>query len=144
MKNSFILPTILIALTTTAIFAQESTPAKKGKAKAPEKTIEQLRDPFWPLDWYPKSWGENIEVIEQQKTSGRWKQALGRVVISSIGSTPDGKFFAYVKDRGIVEVGDILQVRYGGAIYKWKIKSISKTGIVPVRLADSTPEKEKK
>jgi hypothetical protein len=142
MKKAFCLLIIFSLTASTSLFAQDK--AAPQPKKPTEKKLEQLRDPFWPLNWYPANWGANVDVIEQQKTSGRWKKALRRIEISSIGKSADGKFFAYIKGRGVVEAGDILQIRYGGAIYKWKIKAITKSGIVPVRLADSSETNEKK
>lgn len=144
----FMLLTIL-SISCVVCGAQESpqnennsTPITKSDETASNNTLPDhlLRDPFWPIGWQPKDWGHSPKAAEKIQGLKKWELAAKQIFIKGISRSPNGKYFALIKDIGVVEEGDVMAVDYGGLTYRWTIKEVTKNGIVPVKL-DVVPTK---
>jgi hypothetical protein len=95
-----------------------------------------LRDPFWVVGWQPPTFGLAIPTADNDQGGIRkWQNALRRIEISGLIRTADGSYLANVKGVGVVETGDLIWVDYDAMTYKWRVRAITKKGIVPERVS---------
>lgn len=139
----FLLPTFQSAV------AQDSTTAPAQKdAKAPAK---EIRDPFWPIGYWPSLAGStNAAGIRQPIAGIKTNAAPQEILISwpelkvkGLTKQADGSYLAIVDGVGIVEAGQIVQIRRDGFIFKYKISEINKKGILQQKL-DYKPDSGKR
>ena len=97
-----------------------------------EVSHEALRDPFWPVGWKPAP----IDATAPENPKGpiRWNEAARKLEVTALSRGADGRYFAIVKDIGVVEKGDTLSVEHEGLLYRWRVKDITSRGIVPERM----------
>jgi len=81
---------------------------------------ELLRDPFWPVGFYPDGWQKRVEVRDgtDGDTSG-WKAAHAKLLIS--GTSRLGGKMAAIINGEMKSAGDKVDVFYEGRTYQWQI-----------------------
>lgn len=95
-------------------------------------TLEPLRDPFWPVGYFPESWqSDEPEESAPSPTSGTdWKIPTSLIQVSGTSRLGD-KAIAII-NGDLKEVGDLIEVSYSGRIYQWKLKKINASGTVDI------------
>lgn len=94
-----------------------------------------LRDPFWPIGWRPPDFGKVTNVAGEDRSGIiKWNEAEKLLSLSGITKSASGKDMAVIKGAGIVEEGDTIAVTYRGLVYKWKVRKITRDGVVPDRV----------
>lgn len=120
----------------------ESTPERSEKSteKKSEQRVEQnagktrpLRDPFWPVGWYPENWGQDEEELEKQQRAAAmmeegaaWSEAVKQLNIS--GVSRKGREFVAIINTKVRKPGDYVTLDYEGLIYRWRVSRITGDG----------------
>ena len=94
-------------------------------------SMEPLRDPFWPVGFFPDNWQQMNELDEEapSQTSGSdWDAPAAQIRVTGT-SRLDNKTVAII-NGDLKEVGDFIEVSYNGRIYQWKLKEINASGKV--------------
>ena len=114
-----------------------------ASAKQKQGVIVYMRDPFWPVGFYPmpESKKENEEEREKEKQLSELQARTKWPKLELIGltKTSDNKYVAILKDFGVVEPGDIISAKQDGLIYRWRINAITDKGILRTRLEVREP-----
>ncbi len=99
-------------------------------------SMEPLRDPFWPVGYFPKDWqADNPEEEKQLMTSGSdWDGPAALLHVS--GTSQMGAKTVALINGDLKEVGDSVEVSYGGRIYQWKLKEVKASGKVRLERVD--------
>ncbi len=97
-----------------------------------EVTLQNLRDPFWPVGYkpLPKSVKQESERVTRIQRQTRWPE----LELRGITRRGQAEFIAVIEGVGLVESGDIISMRKEGLIYRWRINAISENGISRTRL----------
>ncbi|MBN1269934.1 MAG: hypothetical protein JXB04_10115 [Kiritimatiellae bacterium] len=113
-------------------------PAESGEPEQPEQpawsSIEDLRNPFWPVGFTPPREGERIvlpDVVEPDKNQPeppKWDEATKQLGIKGVMAMAADKYMAVVNNQ-IVREGDIVMVIHKGKRYRWKVHAITKGGV---------------
>jgi hypothetical protein len=105
-------------------------------AEAPHDDVSRLRDPFWPVGWSPPKLGRVQPDAPPRDTSGlvRWADALATLRVIGLSRKADGSFLAVLKGVGVVEKGDTFSVTLDDLVYRWKVATITKDGIIPEKI----------
>jgi len=131
----------LVCFICTEIFADSS--GASSVAKQNQGSIVSMRDPFWPVGFYPvpESKKENEEEKEKEKQLSELQARTKWPKLELIGltKTSDNKYVAILKDFGVVEPGDIISAKQDGLIYRWRINAITGKGISRTRLEVREP-----
>jgi len=93
-------------------------------------SMEPLRDPFWPVGYFPDNWKTDQPTAESPAftASSDWDAPMALVRISGT-SQMGGKAVAII-NGDLKEIGDFVEVRYNGRVYQWKLKDINSSGKV--------------
>ncbi len=133
-----IITAAIVLLPMLGMTAEEKKPQRaKAKAVARKTTRlpdHMLRDPFWPIGEQPAGWGQEEDEKNEIDGIKEWDVALKKIKLSGISKDSNGNYFAGIRGHGVVEKGDVISVDYGGLTYSWRIKDVTKRGIVPVKL----------
>lgn len=90
---------------------------------------ERLRNPFWPVGYFPESWsrdGDEPATASQEDTSWDGPAALLRVS----GTSRMGSRMVAIVNEQIKNVGELVEIEYGGRVYQWKVQEIRPDGTV--------------
>lgn len=109
-----------------------------------------LRDPFWPVGYFPEGWGapkeekkpekksedeekKRLELLRQQELKRQqereaainkgWNLAMKKIKINGVSSSGDGEFVAIINDD-LKAIGDTVMVQQGNVKYFWSIVEI--------------------
>jgi len=95
-------------------------------------SMEPLRDPFWPVGYFPENWQtESSEEEMHSVTSGPdWNAPASQISVSATSRMGD-KAVAII-NGDLKEEGDFIEISYGGRIYQWKLKTIHSSGKVDI------------
>ena len=101
---------------------------------------ESLRDPFWPIGYYPD--GRGGEVIDESPLNfddlSPEEQALIRRHMNVSGILKQsGSYFAFINGL-VVKAGDIIPLAVGTKSYRFRIREISDNTINLEPLRDKT------
>jgi hypothetical protein len=121
-------PVELPALSVNQTASKElGKPAPAGKWEQ-----ELLRDPFWPIGFFPADWkkASTAEGAAGLEGSG-WKAASGKLRISGT-SQLGGRTVAIIGGE-LKSAGDIVDVVYEGQTYQWQIVGIEANGQVQLK-----------
>lgn len=91
-----------------------------------------LRDPFWPVGYFPEGWQKNRSAGDSAdaEASG-WKAASAKIRIDGT-STMGGKAAAIVNGK-LKVAGELVEVTHGGRVYQWKITAIDADGQIHLK-----------
>ncbi len=94
---------------------------------------EPLRDPFWPVGWFPENWqSDESEAGEQGSLDDAgWRAAAERLAIS--GTSRMGDRTVALINGEIKKTGDTVFVIYQNKEYHWKILSIADDGRIQLK-----------
>lgn len=153
MKNSRLFDAgfAVCALLLTAclsVFAQEnssmttgaahSKPAPADSLNAPVLQVsekwaqEPLRDPFWPVGYFPPDWQQKTSFQGEPDLDGSgWKTASGKIRISGT-SLLDGRAAAIINGE-LKRIGEQIDVLHEGKTYQWQIVGIDAEGRIQLK-----------
>ena len=111
----------------------EVKPAAQSEKKSVEKwDREPLRDPFWPVGFYPDGWQKKTVAAGEADLDGSgWKSASGRIRIG--GTSRLGGRTAAIINGDLKSVGDQIEVLYEGKTYQWQIIGIDADGRIQLK-----------
>ncbi|MFA6174664.1 MAG: hypothetical protein WC334_03720 [Kiritimatiellales bacterium] len=111
---------------------QPALPAVSKKESAGEQVQELLRDPFWPVGFFPENWQKKTSVQgEPDLDSSGWKSAAGKIKIS--GTSKLGGRTAAIVGGELKSTGDHVEVFSEGKTYQWEIVGIDADGRVQLK-----------
>ena len=109
-----------------------------GPVAAPKKetaegwAYELLRDPFWPIGFFPQDWQQKsaAQGVNDMVGSG-WKAAAAKLRIS--GASRLGDRTAAIINGELKNVGDQITVLHEGRTYQWEIVEIDAAGQIQLK-----------
>lgn len=129
-----------------ALYAQStSLGSSSSSAATGQPTI--ARDPFWPIGYRPKT-KEPVAVpvptptqltrtptpivpaVPVVKREPHWPELR----LSGIVKNAQGGYIAMVEPFGMVQLGQILELKRDGFVYRWKVSAITEKGATCSRL----------
>ncbi|MCF7847921.1 MAG: hypothetical protein K9M45_03645 [Kiritimatiellales bacterium] len=129
---------ICFVLLLSPAFSQDKEADGTDTAKT-EAMTKQIRDPFWPVGFYPEGWGRSAvekkkkaDPVEQQRqtiVSKGWDVARKNIVINGISSTDDNEFVAIINNH-LKSVGEMIVVDTGNGKYFWRVAAVQPPGSV--------------
>lgn len=92
--------------------------------------LEQLRDPFWPVGYFPDGWqAGGADEDELSATVGSdWDAPAALIRVT--GTSRMGDKTVAIINGDLKEEGDLVQVSYSGRIYQWKLSGVNANGKV--------------
>ncbi len=112
----------------------EKPSAKLTQGKAPAEKWEQelLRDPFWPVGFFPPDWKKETTVEGGADLDGSgWKAASAKLQIS--GTSRLGDRTAAIINGQLKVAGDPVEIFYEGKTYQWLIVDIDADGQIQLK-----------
>jgi hypothetical protein len=92
---------------------------------------ELLRDPFWPIGFFPEGWQKKSIKNDPNLDGQDWKVAASKISIDGTSRMGD-KTLAIINGE-LKNVGDQVVVVYKGKSYQWKIFGIDSSGKVQLK-----------
>jgi hypothetical protein len=94
-----------------------------------------VRDPFWPVGYYPEWWlkRNQPEAEEDVVKRDKWAEAREQVRISGMSRMGSSGYFAVINGRTMSR-GDVVTVEYEGVTYRWILADIGQEGVRLSRL----------
>ena len=119
--------------------AQPATPVEQPAAPAASKketddrwAQELLRDPFWPVGFFPEGWKKKTVVQgDGDLDASGWKAAAGKIRISGT-SRLGGKTVAIINGE-LKGIGEQFEILHAGKTYQWQIVEISADGRIQLK-----------
>lgn len=107
--------------------------AAPKKETAGEWEQELLRDPFWPVGFFPPDWQRKADVLGQPALGdeGGWKAASAKLRVS--GTSRLGDRTAAIINGEMRKTGDQVQVLHEGKTYQWEIIGIGADGQIQLK-----------
>ncbi len=106
--------------------------AVPDKGSAEQKEQELLRDPFWPVGFFPEGWQKKSSAqSEPNMDVSGWKAAAGKIRIS--GTSRMGGRTAALVNGELKSTGDLVDVLSEGKNYQWQIVGIEADGRVKLK-----------
>lgn len=102
-----------------------------GASVAEEFDLEPLRDPFWPVGYFPENWqsdepGAPVDTVAQVNSDWSVPESLIRVTATSrMGSKA-----AAIINGQIREEGDVIEMVHNNRVYKWKLRKVNSNGTI--------------
>ena len=91
-----------------------------------------IRDPFWPVGFYPEWWRQPVSTGENGTTEvtkpDKRTEARKLVKVSGMSRMGSSGFFAVVNGRTVTE-GDVVSVVLDGTTYRWTVSEIGDKGL---------------
>ena len=124
-------PAPLLAAQPVASMMQPVVTATE-KEVVEKREQELLRDPFWPIGFFPENWQKKMSVPGgiDTDTSG-WKTAASKIVIS--GTSKLGGRTAAIVNGELKSIDDQVEVLSEGKTYQWKIVGIEADGRIQLK-----------
>ncbi|HNX52797.1 MAG TPA: hypothetical protein PLD51_00770 [Pontiellaceae bacterium] len=93
---------------------------------------EPLRDPFWPVGYFPPDWQQKTSFQSEPDLDGSgWKAASGKIRISGT-SQLDGRAAAIINGE-LKRIGEQIDVLHEGKTYQWQIVGIDAEGRIQLK-----------
>ena len=93
---------------------------------------EPLRDPFWPVGYFPPDWQQKTSFQGEPDLDGSgWKTASGKIRISGT-SQLDGRAAAIINGE-LKRIGEQIDVLHEGKTYQWQIVGIDAEGRIQLK-----------
>jgi hypothetical protein len=92
-----------------------------------------LRDPFWPIGYRPASTATASALSsgsppQAAPTEEQWEAARRKVVVQGVTRRGD-RAMAIINDR-VIGVGEIVEAREGGFIFRWRVEAVEESGVI--------------
>lgn len=129
--HRFTILTIMICLCSIAGAAAEPPVAAVG-IDIQGSSFSQLRDPFCPIGYKPVSESEQIERTKIADITSRIKWPT--LPLRGITHGGGKRFIAIIEGIGLVEPGDIVEMKRDSLIYRWRIDNVTAAGLSSTRL----------
>lgn len=95
------------------------------------------RDPFWPVGYEKPKPPSPDEKIAQGVLAPRPDQVWPELPVQGTSRSVDGRYFALVKNMGVVTAGEDISLEKDGLWYHWRIADIGPHGIRAQKLGVS-------
>lgn len=106
----------------------------RGGSTAEKWEQELLRDPFWPVGFFPEDWQtQGGDQGESPLEGAGWKAASAKIKVG--GTSQLGGRTAAIINGELKSEGDSLSVQYEGRTYQWRIVGISAEGRIELKKA---------
>jgi len=109
-----------------------------ASAAAPKKeTVEKwgqelLRDPFWPIGYFPQDWKKKTAFQSEPDLDGSgWKAASAKIQIS--GTSRLGGRAAAIINGELKSTGDQVEILHEGKTYQWQIVGMDADGRIQLK-----------
>ena len=145
-------PAILIYLTVCIGVCSVSAWGQDTDATPSDLAKSELRDPFWPVGYYPESFmnteeeepEENIQDTEPEEKELPlfWDEAQRQIMITGNSDMGRSGQFAIINGQ-LLKEGDFVTIDYKDYIYQWELMSIDE-GAVKLKRAAAVPKKRRK
>jgi hypothetical protein len=110
--------------------ASSSVASATATERSPVQEI--LRDPFWPVGFFPEGWRSQSETQSEAGLEGSgWKAAYAKINIS--GTSRLGGKTAAIVNGELKVVGDSVLVLHDGLTYQWEIVGIESDGRIQLK-----------
>lgn len=118
--KSTLKPVAAPAVKQAEVTAKPAAEAVTVKGSSEKWEQELLRDPFWPVGFYPDGWQKRAQIRDSAggDASG-WKAASTRLNISGV-SRLNGRAAAIINGE-LKSSGDKVDVFYEGRTYQWQV-----------------------
>ncbi len=124
---------VICAILLAGIAAGRGEPTPAATNAPPDAISPQtLRDPFWPVGFRPVPVSK--KQVSEQASRIRELTRWPTLALRGITRTGKGEYIAIIDGIGLAEPGDIISMRRGGLIYRWRINDITADGISRTRL----------
>ena len=136
IRSQVLIATLLWALLAAADPSAAQDPsAVTTPAEATTNTPSLVRDPFWPMGYWPPPRQRDADSATDQTPArirliARWP----RLELKGIFRQADGRCLALIDGVGMVEEGTVVTLPRDGLIYRWKINAVSPQGVSHVKL----------
>lgn len=112
--------------------AASAAPAASAAETFEKWAQEPLRDPFWPIGFFPEGWKKKSSAQGGAEVdSTGWKVASAKIQIS--GTSRLGGRTAAIVNGQLKGVGEMIEVTHEGKVYQWQIVGIDGEGRVQLK-----------
>jgi len=87
-----------------------------------------LRDPFWPVGYFPTEWGKKEKPEEQKFSTSAWRAPAARLQVRGVSRMGD-RVMAFINGE-LYSPGDVVEVLHHGKAFQWKVAEIKPDGKV--------------
>ncbi|MBI9021079.1 MAG: hypothetical protein JEZ10_07485 [Verrucomicrobia bacterium] len=119
----------LLLLGAGALFA-ESEPLSALPDDIDAFSMEPLRDPFWPVGYFPDDWKTSGADQNGLKAASGTDWDAPAALIRVTGTSQMGSQTVAIINGELKGPGELIRVRYNGRIYEWKLKEVQSNGKV--------------
>lgn len=110
----------------------EVAPVVPLKGSVRELEQELLRDPFWPIGFFPEDWQKRkVTQSSSDMDVFGWNVAAGKIKIS--GTSRLGGRTAAIMNGDLKSTGDQIEIISEGKTYQWQIVRIEADGRVQLK-----------
>lgn len=95
-----------------------------------EFSLRPLRDPFWPVGYFPENWQKNTPENDKPTPTFGSDWDMPTSMIRVTGTSRLGDKGVAIINGDLKEVGDFVEISYSGRIYQWKLKKINARGMI--------------
>lgn len=127
-------PVVSVKPTSTPVASSAAEPTPQPVSEHKNNEIwerELLRDPFWPVGFFPEGWQKKSAKNDPNLDGQDWKVAASKISIDGTSRMGD-KTLAIINGE-MKNVGDLVVVVYKGKSYQWKIFGIDSSGKVQLQ-----------
>ena len=92
---------------------------------------EELRDPFWPVGFYPEGWKvdeSELPVLEEKEQVNAWDEAQQLLEVRGVSKMGSSGFYAVINGSTVAS-GDVVAVEYENQVYRWRVAKITNKGV---------------
>jgi hypothetical protein len=95
-----------------------------------EYSIEPLRDPFWPVGYFPDDWKKDQPNEDMPPVTAGSDWDVPTTLLHISGTSRMGDKAVAIINGDLKEIGDAVEVRHNGRVYQWKLKDVKASGKV--------------
>lgn len=129
MKRSLLLNARSVGWIAVCLISLSASAATTVAVENEEYPLEPLRDPFWPVGYYPENWkaGHSASGDENLAVSD-WDIPASMIRVN--GASRMGDQTAAIINGQVKGIGDLVEIHYKGRIYQWKLTDVQPSGKV--------------
>ena len=110
----------------------DAVPAHRAGGSLSDVEMRDVRDPFWPVGFYPDWWQRSDEpedpALVEAAHRAEWEAAYSQLRIGGISRMGRAGYVAYVNGR-MVQQGDVVSIEHNNQTYRWRIIELGADGI---------------
>lgn len=117
----------------SAVVPEAIDPAAALKNPVTEEWAQELlRDPFWPVGFFPPNWQAKTDIRSGTGLgSSGWKAAFSKLKVS--GTSRLGDRTAAIINGQLTGTGEKVEVSHEGKMYQWEITEITVDGQIQLK-----------